>query len=79
MERMKGVKIHETSLTATRLVSPGTWARPAREPGTGLSLGIRFRNEGQDQQHQQVNHHVMFMRVVPCASCILVSGSWCSH
>lgn len=77
MERMKGVKIHETSRQPHAWLAPGQrQARPAREPGTGLLLGIRFRNQGQDQQHQQVKHHVMLMRVVPlCLELSLVSGS----
>lgn len=76
---MKGVKIHETSR------QPHAWLAPvqdqaSKQPGTGLSLGIRFRNQGQDQQHQQVKHHVMFMRAgALCLVPSLASGSWCSH
>lgn len=72
MERMKGVKIHETSGRHTHAcLAPGQdQTRPSnkKKPGQGLSLGIRFRIQGQDGQDQQHQHQ----QVKPTLSCSCV-------
>lgn len=82
---MKGVKIHETERAGTHAnacLAPGQDQASSnkKKPGQGLSLGIRFRIQGQDQQSSSISsqeHLVMFMRAATehCAIAHLPS-SW---